>query len=125
MSDRTANMRAAKGPLSRKVDNLRLGTITLIPSSRVFIARERTIRVPQLQLEELAQVLFLLRGPPEVAMRGIVLYSVFETARSIFRTLFAIYLEGTEQGVGSFVWLVEFLSLDGCCCFKCLARLKI
>lgn len=105
--------------------NVRSGTITLIPSCRRLICIASTLQVAHLVLKQIAQVLLVRCGAPEVALGAVLVDGEFKTPHGIFGCLGAVHLEGIDIRIGCVVGLFQVVDLDLCGLFEGLSCFAI
>jgi hypothetical protein len=114
-------------------------TYTLVPPSCFLIGSARTTIIAELYLVKFGKVLLVSGGAAEVAFAAVVCDGLVQTSCSCLWVIFAVGLcpgvrttipqsldwltEGFCECVGFVIWLVELLTLDGCCLLESFASL--
>lgn len=100
---------------------VRSRTISLVPSGRCLVRIACTLQVAHLILKQIAQVLLVRCGAPEVALGAVLVDGEFETSHGVLGSLGAIYLKGIDVCVGRIVGLFQVSDLDLGGLFKSLS----
>ena len=101
--------------------DIRICIVTLVPTSRFFVARHRVLGVVQFRLVHFAHALLVGGGAAEVALGAVARDADVEAAHRRFRVVLAVGFEGVDETVCGVVGLVELRGLDLGCLFKRLA----
>jgi hypothetical protein len=99
----------------------RFGVVALEPPRRNVVRLNRPLRISNLQLIHLREILLMRRRSPEVPLRRVVSYRLLEHSSCIFRIRLPVRLEGFREGVRCVVGLVELFYLDLSRAFECEA----
>lgn len=105
--------------------DIRSRSITLIPPSSGLVRLECALHVAQLVLEQLAQILLVRCGPPEVALCTVLVDGEVETSCGIFGVILTVDLERIDVGVGGIIGVFQVVDLDLCSLLKCLPCLSV
>jgi hypothetical protein len=105
--------------------NLRCRIIALIPGSSEFVAFDSALGIAKFHLVQLAEVFLVGSCAAEITLGAVSVDSDVKASRSSLGIVFAVGLEGIDEGVGSVIGFLQLVGLNLCGLFKSLSGFKV